>query len=32
MPSGDLLALEVDATKFLPSDDSTRGFDNIAAR
>jgi hypothetical protein len=27
----DLLALEVDATKFLPSDDSTRGFDNIAA-
>jgi mono/diheme cytochrome c family protein len=26
----DLLALEVDATKFLPSDDSTRGFDNIA--
>jgi hypothetical protein len=27
----DLLALDVDATKFLPSDDSTRGFDNIAA-
>ncbi len=27
----DLLALEVDATKFLPPDDSTRGFDNIAA-
>jgi hypothetical protein len=27
----DLLALEVDPTKFLPSDDSTRGFDNIAA-
>src|SRR5262249_42706664 len=26
----DLLGLEVDATKFLPSDDSTRGFDNIA--
>jgi len=26
----DLLALEVDATKFLPGDDSTRGFDNIA--
>ena len=26
----DLLALEVDATKFLPSDDSTHGFDNIA--
>jgi mono/diheme cytochrome c family protein len=26
----DLLDLEVDATKFLPSDDSTRGFDNIA--
>lgn len=26
----DVLALEVDATKFLPSDDSTRGFDNIA--
>jgi mono/diheme cytochrome c family protein len=27
----DLLALEVDATKFLPADDSTRGFDNVAA-
>jgi mono/diheme cytochrome c family protein len=26
----DLLALEVDPTKFLPADDSTRGFDNIA--
>ena len=26
----DLLALEVDATSFLPADDSTRGFDNIA--
>src|SRR5499426_3685393 len=26
----DLLSLEVDSTKFLPSDDSTRGFDNIA--
>jgi cytochrome c5 len=26
----DLLALEVDATTFLPPDDSTRGFDNIA--
>ncbi len=26
----DLLDLRVDATKFLPSDDSTRGFDNIA--
>jgi len=26
----DVLDLEVDATKFLPSDDSTRGFDNIA--
>jgi hypothetical protein len=26
----DLLGLEVDATKFLPPDDSTRGFDNIA--
>jgi len=26
----DLLAVEVDATKFLPPDDSTRGFDNIA--
>lgn len=27
----DLLGLEVDATKFLPPDDSTRGFDNMAA-
>jgi hypothetical protein len=27
----DLLALEVDATKFLPVDDSTRGFDNQVA-
>ncbi len=26
----DLLALQVDTTKFLPADDSTRGFDNIA--
>ena len=26
----DVLRLEVDATKFLPADDSTRGFDNIA--
>ena len=26
----DLLALQVDALKFLPPDDSTRGFDNIA--
>lgn len=26
----DLMALEVDATKFLPADDSTRGFDNMA--
>jgi mono/diheme cytochrome c family protein len=26
----DLLSLEVDAAKFLPADDSTRGFDNIA--
>ena len=26
----DVLALEVDPSKFLPSDDSTRGFDNIA--
>ena len=26
----DLLSLEVDATAFLPADDSTRGFDNIA--
>ena len=27
----DLLGIEVDATKFLPPDDSTRGFDNMAA-
>ncbi|HEY7391394.1 MAG TPA: DUF1592 domain-containing protein [Bryobacteraceae bacterium] len=27
----DLLDLQVDASKFLPPDDSTRGFDNIAA-
>jgi mono/diheme cytochrome c family protein len=27
----DVLGLEVDATKFLPPDDSTSGFDNIAA-
>jgi hypothetical protein len=27
----DVLGLEVDATKFLPSDDSTHGFDNQAA-
>jgi hypothetical protein len=26
----DLVAFEIDPTKFLPSDDSTRGFDNIA--
>ncbi len=26
----DLLDLKIDATKFLPPDDSTRGFDNIA--
>jgi mono/diheme cytochrome c family protein len=26
----DLLALEVDASKFLPTDDSTHGFDNVA--
>jgi hypothetical protein len=26
----DVLGLQVDAAKFLPSDDSTRGFDNIA--
>ena len=26
----DLLALDVDPSKYLPSDDSTRGFDNIA--
>ena len=28
----DLPGLEVDASKFLPSDDSTHGFDNIPAR
>ncbi len=27
----DLLGVEIDASKFLPTDDSTRGFDNIAA-
>jgi hypothetical protein len=27
----DLLALDIDASKLLPSDDSTRGFDNVAA-
>ncbi len=27
----DVIGLEVDATKFLPPDDSTAGFDNIAA-
>ena len=26
----DLLALEIDPSKYLPGDDSTRGFDNIA--
>ena len=26
----DVLALDIDPSKFLPSDDSTRGFDNIA--
>ena len=26
----DLLAIDIDATKFLPSDDSTHGFDNMA--
>src|SRR6185503_7226706 len=26
----DLLGVQVDATKFLPSDDSARGFDNMA--
>ena len=26
----DLLGLDIDATKFLPPDDSTRGFDNVA--
>ncbi len=27
----DLLAIEIDPTQFLPADDSTRGFDNVAA-
>ena len=27
----DLLALPIDASQFLPADDSTRGFDNVAA-
>jgi len=27
----DLLAVDVDPSKYLPSDDSTRGFDNVAA-
>ena len=27
----DLLALDIDASKYLPPDDSTRGFDNVAA-
>ena len=27
----DLLAVDIDPAKYLPSDDSTRGFDNIAA-
>ena len=27
----DLLAVDIDPSKFLPSDDSTRGFDNVAA-
>jgi mono/diheme cytochrome c family protein len=27
----DLLALDIDPSKYLPSDDSTRGFDNVAA-
>ena len=27
----DLLALDIDPSKFLPPDDSTRGFDNVAA-
>ncbi|HYK62714.1 MAG TPA: DUF1592 domain-containing protein [Bryobacteraceae bacterium] len=27
----DLLALPIDASRYLPSDDSTRGFDNVAA-
>jgi hypothetical protein len=26
----DLLALDIDAAKFLPADDSSRGFDNVA--
>ena len=26
----DLLAIEVDSSKFLPSDDSNSGFDNVA--
>ena len=26
----DLLSLEIDHSKYLPTDDSTRGFDNIA--
>ena len=26
----DLLAIEIDPTQFLPADDSTRGFDNVA--
>ncbi|HEX5431194.1 MAG TPA: DUF1592 domain-containing protein, partial [Bryobacteraceae bacterium] len=27
----DLLALDIDPSKYLPTDDSTRGFDNVAA-
>ncbi|MBV9508469.1 MAG: DUF1592 domain-containing protein [Acidobacteriia bacterium] len=27
----DLLGIEIDPSKYLPSDDSTRGFDNVAA-
>ena len=27
----DLLALDIDPSRYLPSDDSTRGFDNVAA-
>ncbi len=27
----DLLAIEIDPSQFLPADDSTRGFDNVAA-
>src|SRR5215469_3071964 len=27
----DLLAIQIDPSKFLPTDDSTRGFDNVAA-